>query len=198
MPAVARFEAPCSHVQVPNPLILPVSEGPDYILREWSDDDVEVLREAADDGYIPAITTVPRTVDAAAAAAYVERQRDRARTGVGYSFVVIERAGSRPIGSIGLWLRDIDLGRASVGYWLVHSARGKGYATRALSALSTWAFSALEIPRLELYVEPWNTASLRAAEKAGFRREGLLRSWQEAGGERADMHMLSKLRSDAG
>jgi RimJ/RimL family protein N-acetyltransferase len=54
----------------------------------------------------------------------------------------------------------------------------------------------LRIARLELYVEPWNTASIRTAESAGFQREGLLRSWQEVGGIRKDMYMYSRLATD--
>ncbi|SES45319.1 GNAT family N-acetyltransferase [Actinokineospora terrae] len=179
---------------MPEPLVLPTITNGEHTLREWSHDDIEVLREAATDPYIPAITTVPQPFDPATAAAYIDRQKDRARAGTGYSFVVVE--GSRPIGNIGPWLRDLDLGRASIGYWLVPSARGKGTATRILTTLSDWAFATLHIPRLELYVEPWNTASLRAAQKAGFREEGLLRSWQEIGDNRADMLMFSRIRSD--
>jgi RimJ/RimL family protein N-acetyltransferase len=52
------------------------------------------------------------------------------------------------------------------------------------------------IPRLELNVEPWNTASIRTAEGAGLRREGLLRSWETVGGERRDMLMFSFLEDD--
>ena len=59
-----------------------------------------------------------------------------------------------------------------------------------------WAHHELEVPRLELYVEPWNTASIRTAEGAGFRREGLLRGWQEVGGERKDMFMYARLSAD--
>jgi RimJ/RimL family protein N-acetyltransferase len=52
------------------------------------------------------------------------------------------------------------------------------------------------VPRLELHVEPWNTASIRTAEGAGYRREGLLRSWEAVGGERRDMLMFSLLGTD--
>ena len=47
------------------------------------------------------------------------------------------------------------------------------------------------LARLELYVEPWNEGSWRAAEHVGYEREGLLRSWQEVGGQRRDMYMYS-------
>ena len=62
--------------------------------------------------------------------------------------------------------------------------------------LARWALGVLAIPRLELYVEPWNEASIRVAERTGFRCEGLLRSWQEVGAERKDMLMYSLLRAD--
>ncbi|MDV6278155.1 hypothetical protein R3Q06_32300 [Rhodococcus erythropolis] len=57
-----------------------------------------------------------------------------------------------------------------------------------------WAFTDLKIPRLELYVEPWNTSVAAHCRQRRFPSRGLLRSWQELGGERKDMHMLAKLR----
>jgi RimJ/RimL family protein N-acetyltransferase len=78
----------------------------------------------------------------------------------------------------------------------VASARGRGAAALAVAALAGWALGELGIPRVELYVEPWNSASIRSAERAGFRREGLLRSWQELDGERKDMLMYSRLPAD--
>ncbi|MER5604223.1 GNAT family protein, partial [Streptomyces sp. NPDC002265] len=61
------------------------------------------------------------------------------------------------------------------------------------NAVAGWALRDLQIPRLELWVEPWNTASVRTAERAGFQREGLLRGWQQVGDERRDMFMYSLL-----
>ena len=49
------------------------------------------------------------------------------------------------------------------------------------------------VERLELYVEPWNEGSWRAAEAAGYQREGLLRAWQRVGDARGDMYMYSIL-----
>jgi RimJ/RimL family protein N-acetyltransferase len=52
------------------------------------------------------------------------------------------------------------------------------------------------IHRVELYAEPWNEGSWRAAERVGYRREGLLRSWQQVGARRRDMYMYSLLPDD--
>ena len=54
------------------------------------------------------------------------------------------------------------------------------------------------IERLELYVEPWNEGSWRAAEHVGFQREGLMRRWETVGDQRRDMFMYSLLPSDPG
>ena len=47
---------------------------------------------------------------------------------------------------------------------------------------------------MQLYIEPWNTASLRTAERAGYEREGLLRSSMGIGGRRRDMLVHAALR----
>ncbi len=62
--------------------------------------------------------------------------------------------------------------------------------------LSEWGLSLPELARLELYVEPHNVASRRTAESVGYRREGLMRSWQAIGGIRRDMDMYSLLPGD--
>jgi ribosomal-protein-alanine N-acetyltransferase len=70
------------------------------------------------------------------------------------------------------------------------------YVTAALAAISRWGLSLEGIHRIELYVEPWNEGSWRAAEHVGYLREGLLRSWQQVGQQRRDMYMYSLLRQD--
>jgi [ribosomal protein S5]-alanine N-acetyltransferase len=175
---------------------LPLLGAGPFRLRGFEERDVPMVTEAGSDPVIPLIATVPPGSTAAEAGEFVERQRHRLRDGFGYSFVIAEAGSDRGVGSIGLWLHDIDQGRASVGYWVVASARGRRAARHALAALSTWALDDLGVPRLQLHVEPWNVASIRTAEGAGFAYEGLLRSWQEVGGARRDMYVFSLLPSD--
>lgn len=59
------------------------------------------------------------------------------------------------------------------------------------SVISAWGLGLDQVHRLELYVEPWNEGSWRAAENAGYQREGLLRGWQQVGGQWRDMFMYS-------
>lgn len=170
--------------------------APPFRLRGFDPKDLAAVREAAADPVIPRISSVPWPYDDGAGRTYLERQRRRLRDGYGYSFAIAEEATDRAVGSLGVWLRDLDLGRASVGYWVVPSARGRHAATLALSRASRWALLELGIPRLELYIEPWNEPSMRTAARSGYTREGLLRRWQPVGDERRDMVIYSLLAED--
>jgi len=167
------------------------------MLRRWEGRDLPLVEEAAQDPLIPAISSVPSRYTPDAGRAFIDLQQRRLRDGFGYSYVIADRDDAVGVGSIGLWLRDVDQGRASVGYWVVPSQRRRGAARGALAAISRWATGPpLSIPRLELYAEPWNEASVRTAEAAGYAREGLLRQWQEVDGARRDMYMYSVVRGD--
>ncbi|WP_327119145.1 GNAT family N-acetyltransferase [Streptomyces sp. NBC_01341] len=179
------------------PLTVPsMTAGADFVLRPWEMSDLPLVREAAEDDYIPLITTIPTPYSDAGAQAFVRRQWSRAETGTGYPFTIARTRDRRPVGSIGLWLTEETEGRASLGYWMTGRARGQGVAGAALRTVTTWALHELGIPRAQLLIEPWNTASVRTAESAGYRCEGLLRGWQEIGGRRRDMLMYARLNDD--
>jgi RimJ/RimL family protein N-acetyltransferase len=180
----------CAALMVPT-----LTAGP-FRLRPFLLSDVDLIREASADPYIPTITTVPADFTEDEGRRYIERQWSRPEEGIGYSFAIAEADTDRAVGHAGLWLKSINWGRAEVGYWVAGSSRGRRAAAFAAQALARWAHRDLQIPRVELTIEPWNTASMRAAERAGFRREGLLRSWQELGGERKDLYMYSLLPDD--
>ena len=179
------------------PLHVPdLSAGP-VVLRPFQMSDLDLVLEAADDPDIIAVSSVPHEHSDAAGRDFIERQHRRAEQGDGYSFV-LSRATEpkRGVGSIGLWLSEIESGRASVGYWIVPAARGHGLAAWALRAVVSFAFGELAIPRLHLFVEPWNVASARTAEAAGFRREALLRGWERIDGEQRDAESFALLRRE--
>ena len=178
------------------PRNMPVLMHPPVTLRAFRTEDAGLVLSATGDALIPLITTVPASGGAAAAEAYIERQHERLASGTGYSFAITDTGTGQAVGQVGLWLKDASQGRASIGYWVAAQFRRHGYATAALEAVSRWGLSLDGIHRLELYVEPWNSGSWRAAERTGYHREGLLRSWQQVGTQRRDMYMYSLLPSD--
>ncbi len=179
------------------PLRVPELASPPVVLRPYVISDLAMVRQASSDPLIPSISSVPRTYTDDAGRAFIERQHARDAEGDGYSFVIApETEPTMGIGSIGLWLQEIESGRASIGYWLVADARGRGLAASALRGVVSFAFGELSIPRLHLFVEPWNVASARTAEAAGFRREATLRGWERIDGEQHDAECFALLYSE--
>ncbi|HXV95300.1 MAG TPA: GNAT family protein [Gaiellaceae bacterium] len=106
------------------------------------------------------------------------------------AFAILDRASGDPLGGIGARGRDAAI--VEIGYWVKAEARGLVVATRALSLLTRFAFEELGA-RVQLRTEPDNVGSQRVAEKAGFTREGTLRSFMEFKGRRRDAVMFSLL-----
>jgi ribosomal-protein-alanine N-acetyltransferase len=174
----------------------PVTHGP-VALREFSDLDIPMLMEMSTDPYIPLIGTLPADASEQEAHEFIQRQRGRLTEGTGFSFVIAEAHTGHAVGTIGLWLRQLATGRATAGYSVAPSARGQGIAGAALIALTSFAWTVPGLHRVELHIEPWNTGSVKAAERAGYQREGLMRGHQEIGGQRRDMLLYASLREDS-
>lgn len=177
------------------PDTLPTLRGPGVRLRAWAERDVPAVVAAGEDPLIPAITSVVAHGTEADALTFVARQHERLTSGAGYSFAITDDT-DRCVGQVGLWLRDHDLGRVSLGYWIVPDERRRGYAYTALRTITEWGATLPGVVRLELYVEPWNTGSCRTAERVGFTREGLCRRWQRVGGVPRDMYLYAALAEE--
>ncbi|MFC9438280.1 GNAT family N-acetyltransferase [Nocardia sp. NPDC057030] len=129
---------------------------------------------------------------------FEQETRDREH-GRKLSLAIVDAADPRHVwGGCSVYDIDLDQQRAGVGYWLAPPARGRGAATRTVRLLAKWAFDALGIARLELTCSPDNLASQRVAERAGFVREGVLRSHMRAQHGRRDSVLFSLLPGDLG
>ena len=91
---------------------------------------------------------------------------------------------------------DPEAAEMELGYIVAPDARGRGVATEMLQRLTEWAFSERSAERLVLLIDCANAASLRVAERADYKREGVLRSLQIKPGVRADTEMWSRLPTD--
>lgn len=184
---LSTFEAPLTVPELPS--------GP-VVLRPFTLSDLPLIRQAAMDPYIVSVTSVPSLYNDDEGRAFIERQRDGAAHGHGYSFVIADAANpALGLGGLGLWLHEIGNGRASIGYW-VAPPRGRHLAGWGLRGVVAFAFEVLAIPRLHLFIEPWNVASLRTAVFAGFCREALLRGWERMDHEQHDVYCYALLRRE--
>jgi ribosomal-protein-alanine N-acetyltransferase len=91
---------------------------------------------------------------------------------IGYTIVV----DGRVQGAIALMINQHRKFITEVGYLLSSEMWGKGITTEALKMMSQSAFAKYNIKRIELVVHPNNKASIRVAEKAGYKKEGKMRN----------------------
>ncbi len=125
------------------------------------------------------------------------RYRDDNANGNSAAFFIFESSTDRLAG--GITLGNIRHGVAQsgqLGYWIGEPFAGRGLMTDAVRLLCQHAFGTLSLHRIEAACIPDNSRSVRVLEKAGFRREGLLRSYLRINGFWQDHYLYSRLAED--
>jgi RimJ/RimL family protein N-acetyltransferase len=174
----------------------PLVDGP-TALRPWRDTDIHSLVAACQDPDIALWTRVPSPYGETDARAYLLQRYDAITCGRAAPFAIVEPGDDeRLLGSISLMRMDWPHARGEVGYWLAREARGAGHATRATKLICAWGFRKLGLERIDLFAATGNPASQRVAERAGFRREAVLRSYMRGSHGRQDMVAFGLLARD--
>ena len=162
-------------------------------LRRVTDADVEQIVEACQDPEIKRFTSsIPDPYgpgDARQWIALHDRSLDRE---VPIAIVDADDR-SRLFGMGGLHDAAWQHRRCDTGYWIAPWARRNGYAARALTLVTEWAFGEFPIERVGLYADVENVGSHRVAERAGFTREGVLKRYLVLRGEPRDCVVYGRL-----
>jgi RimJ/RimL family protein N-acetyltransferase len=168
------------------------------ILRPWRREDAPSLTAACQDSEIARwLSVIPSPYSEEDAYSFIGLSRETWDRGESYNFAIVDAESGELAGSIAVRLRRFSTGH--IGYWIAREARGRGLATEALAGLCRWAVDTLGVKRLELLADVDNRGSQRVAEKAGFQREGILRSSLEnRDGTRRDSVMFSLLPQELG
>ncbi|WP_218000626.1 GNAT family N-acetyltransferase [Nocardia higoensis] len=85
--------------------------------------------------------------------------------------LIVEAATGLLVGSTGLFWPPAD-GRLEIGYGIVASRRGHGYATEAVAALTAHARTAPEVRTVFARVSTDNPASIAVLRACGYRQTG--------------------------
>jgi RimJ/RimL family protein N-acetyltransferase len=169
----------------------------DTALRAWRDSDLQPLVVACQDPEISRWTRVPYPYGSADARAYLLSRHDSLHAGIAAPFAIVSAADrDHLLGSISLMRFSWQHARAEVGYWLAKEARGRGHVTRAVRLVTAWGFRSLGLERIDLLAATENPASQRVAERCGFTREAVLRSYLQGKEGRQDMVAYGLLAKD--
>lgn len=128
---------------------------------------------------------------------FVKSSWERRKKGTDFIFGICEKENGQLIGTIGLHKVDWKNRNAELGiaiwkkeYW------GRGYGTDAIKALLKYAFHELNLHRVYLRVYNFNKRAIRCYEKAGFKKEGVMREAFWRNGEWHDTILMSILQSE--
>jgi RimJ/RimL family protein N-acetyltransferase len=153
------------------------------------------VEEMLDDPDLLRFTRIPEPVPPGFARTWFDRYAEARGDGSREAFAIVGDAGE----FLGLALApqiDRETRTAELGYVVVPAARGRGVATEALRQLTDWAFAELGMLRLELLISVENAGSKKVAERCGYVREGVLRSFYVKQDLREDTEIWSRLATD--
>ena len=171
----------------------PPLAGTGFVLRPLSESDYVAARASREH---PETAEWVNALPEADGERMIRLVESRRRAGRLLHLAIADDENGSYLGEIVLFLRTPEAGEVGIGeiaYVVAPAARGRGFASAAVRALSAWAFSELKLERLQLSIRPDNVASRRVAEKAGYAYEGTLRSSKLIRGRRVDAAVYSRL-----
>jgi ribosomal-protein-alanine N-acetyltransferase len=129
----------------------------------------------------------------------IRRYREDFEQGLAVAFFIFENRSGRLIG--GITIGNIRHGvsqSCQIGYWIGERYAGQGFMLEAVRLVIHFAFETLRLHRIEAACIPDNARSVRVLEKAGFQREGLLRSYLRINGSWQDHYLYALICDDWG
>jgi len=174
----------------------PLTDGR-VTLRWMSVDDAPACAAAfRDDPDLGRLIGVEHDPDETGIRERIARQEEHAAEGRSLQLAIADPAGDAYWGSMILHSFDWHSRRAEIGFWLVPAARGRGLGAAAVSLAVAWAFTELDLLRMEMTTTPENPAVPALAHRLGFTQEGVLRARNIERGQRVDIIWFGLLREE--
>lgn len=168
-----------------------------HILRQVSHDDVEQYLAYMQDEdvikYVPE-ECIPRTIKRAHEE--IDYNIDLYKYRRSVYWAIARKDNNELIGSCGFNYWNRDHARGEISYDLAKKYWGKGIMTNTTKAVLGFAFTRMQMHRVEATVTPTNQASLKVLRKMGFKKEGILRQQKLLHGKFHDAVMLSLLQKE--
>jgi len=165
------------------------------LVRPWRSEDASWLVVVCQDPEIQRWTRVPSPYTDGDAVRFVTDLAPSAwRDGRGWHAAITDAATGDGLGAVGVVPVPGLQGVAEVGYYAAAHRRRRGVASGAVALVVEWVWSATDLARLELHVDPRNRASAAVAVRCGFSLDGVLADRGVHRGERHDVAVYSLLR----
>ena len=166
-------------------------KGSDIYLRALEPDDVDFLYQWENNVEIWNFSNTRLPYSKALLQQFIENSSNEIFIDKQVRFIICEKDGDRPIGTLDLFDFDPINMRAGVGILIAdETRRGKGFAKQALQLAIEYSFKQLRLNQLFCDITSDNDKSLKLFEALGFVRSGLKKKWRNIEGNWVDEHFL--------
>jgi [ribosomal protein S5]-alanine N-acetyltransferase len=169
--------------------------GPTLSLRYATSGDAARLLELASDPAVSRWFSWGPYASVADPLAYIESLPAQREQGFLLDFLVVHEKDG-PIGVTGLSELSVRDRRATVGTWFGRDWWGTGVNAESKALIAALAFDRLGMERLTALANVRHGRSQAALERAGFRREGVLRGYHRHGDAVHDVVIFRLLRAE--
>ena len=179
---------------------LELTEGP-LLIRPFREEDAYLLYEAVRESVSQVSPWLPwchQNYSIEESREFIGSRELASQGGEWYSFGIFEKNDGTFLGGVGINFINRVHQLANLGYWVRTSATGSGIATMATRLAARFGFEELGLHRIEIVAAVGNVPSQRVAEKAGAKREGVLRKRLLIHGESLDAVLFSLVLEDLG
>lgn len=115
--------------------------------------------------------------------------------GTGLWWAVCARDNSVFYGVGGLTDINKEHRKGEVGFWLLHEYWGRGIMKEAMPLMLDYGFEAMDLHRIEGFVEQNNTNCQNALRKIDFQYEGTMRDCEVKNGEFISLEIWAKIKT---
>lgn len=173
-----------------NPFLI----GKNIYLRAAQENDAEIISisENHPDARASLYYAIPTSIDE-----QIDKIKQRQKDHSTIYFTICKKENNKSIGSTAFFRIDW-VGRMAIFYIAIAEKenRNKGYGNEAAKLMIDYAFSTLNLNRIQLHVSIENPGAIRVYEKVGFIKEGTLRNAMYFDDHYIDFYVMGILKSD--
>lgn len=174
----------------------PALETERLILRQVINEDAEQLYEMLSDEEVAKFDYFYPIKSRAEAIKFIKRFKEELDDNEEITWGIILKRTNKLIGTCCLGDFEEAARRAEIGYDIIRTEWGNGYATEALKAVVDFGFTVMNLNRIEGTITPGNNASVKVLKKLNFIQEGIVRERDFIKGKLEDGIIMSILKRD--
>jgi [ribosomal protein S5]-alanine N-acetyltransferase len=123
---------------------------------------------------------------------FLRANSEKRKKNIEYNYAIL--LNGKLIGAVGLKIQQTRKFIGEIGYFVDEEHWGKGIATKAVKLIEKIGFGKLKLKRITIVMLTVNKGSMKVAEKAGYKREGILKKGLSNFGKHKDAYLYAKTK----